>query len=78
MASIEMKLKPWQTPNYAQVELPSAPKQEGVRELPSVHVSELSLEALDDLARQWLTDLYNKAGKRDQYFGLFTPRGKAP
>lgn len=63
MASIKMKLKPWLTPNFANIEVPPRPKQDGVVELPSIPVSELSMEALSSLAQQWLTELYTKAGK---------------
>lgn len=63
MTTIQMKLKPWQVPNFAQVEMPPGLKQGGVRELPSIAVADLSDEALTGLAVQWLTDLYAKAGK---------------
>lgn len=63
MATIELKLKPWTTPNFATVEQPPRPKQDGMRELPSIPVKELSQEALDGLATEWLRELYEKAGK---------------
>lgn len=62
-ATIEMKLKPWLSPNYAPLEMPPGKREDGVKELPSFHVSELPQEALDAQARQWLIDLYAKAKK---------------
>ncbi len=63
MAATEVKLKPWLTPNFATIEMPPRPKQEGISALPSIPVKELSPQALADLAEQWLTELYEKAGK---------------
>lgn len=61
--TVTLKLKPWQTPNYATVEMPARPRQEGIKELPSVHVTELLPQELSDLAEQWLTELYAKANQ---------------
>jgi hypothetical protein len=66
-SEMKMKLKPWLSPNYAQVEMPPRPRQDGPKEPPSLHVSELSAEALDGLAEQWLADLYTKAGKPNRW-----------
>jgi hypothetical protein len=62
-ASIEMKLKPWQVPNFANIEMPPGRKEDGVQALPSIPIKELSIEALNGLATGWLLDLYEKAGK---------------
>ncbi len=63
MTTMQMKLKPWMAPNYAQLEMPPGEREDGVKELPSFHVKELSQEALDGHARAWLMDLYLKAAK---------------
>jgi hypothetical protein len=67
MASVEMKLKPWQTPNFASIEAPPRPKGEGFTELPSIPITELSAAALSALAEEWLTSLYQKAGKAQDW-----------
>lgn len=62
-ATIALQMKPWTAPNYATVEMPPRPKQDGVQALPSFHVKDLPLETLDRLAEQWRRDLYQKAGQ---------------
>jgi hypothetical protein len=76
MAELRMKLKPWAVPNFATIELPPEPKQNGFRELPSIAVAELSADALSDLAEQWLTELYQKAGKPHNW--TFQPTSEDP
>jgi len=66
-ASIQLKLKPWVVPRFATVEMPPRPRQDDIRELPSIPVSDLSREALRSLAEQWLTDLYAKAGQEPDW-----------
>lgn len=63
MTMMQMNLKPWLAPNYAPMEMPPGKREDGVKELPSFHVSELSQEALDGQAKRWLSDLYIKAKK---------------
>lgn len=58
-----VSLKNWTVPNFAQFDIPARPKQDGIRELPTVPVAELSASALSWLAEAWLTELYAKAGK---------------
>lgn len=67
MASIELKLKPIMTPNFVQAEMPPGLKQDGLRELPSFPLKELSVAALDGLVAQWLSELYEKAGKQNAW-----------
>jgi hypothetical protein len=62
-AVISYKLKPFQTPSFATVELPPRPKQEGGHALPSIPLNELSDEALDSLVSQWREEVYRKAKK---------------
>lgn len=63
ISTIEMKLKPWTTPDYVHIDMPARPKQEGMHELPAIHITELLGKELDGLVQQWLNDLYVKAGK---------------
>lgn len=67
MATIELKLKPIMTPNFVQAELPPGLKQDGLRELPSFPLKELSVSALDGLVAQWLVELYEKAGRKSAW-----------
>ena len=67
MSTMPMKLQPWQPPNFARLEMPPGNRQEGFKETPALHVSELSQDALDGLASQWLTDLYAKAEKPNNW-----------
>jgi hypothetical protein len=71
MASVEMKLVPWTAPNFARLEMPARPKQDGMSELPAIPVADLSAEALTMLAEQWLYDLYAKAGKPQNWAFTF-------
>jgi len=62
-AMIAMKVKPWQTPNFANIDLPPRPKQEGMTALPSIAVEDLPIETLDSLVNQWRVEMYAKARK---------------
>lgn len=61
MTYLPMKLKPWTTPNFATVELPPRPKQDGVVALPAIPLADLTEEAVDDLVKQWRAEVYKKA-----------------
>ncbi len=54
MPSIKVDLKEWKVPNFAIVE---------GNDKTSIPVGGLPQEALDELARAWLDELYAKAGK---------------
>jgi hypothetical protein len=63
MATIEVKLKPFNVPNNVLVDEPARPRQEGMHEPRSIPVSELPASTLQEMASEWLFALYNKAGK---------------
>lgn len=63
MATIETKLRPFTVPSFAQVEQPPHPKQDGIRELPSIPIADLPAATLRAMAHEWLVALYDKAGK---------------
>lgn len=63
MATIETALKPWLVPDHAYVDEPARPKQDGLRELRKIPVPELPADTLRAMAHDWLTALYDKAGK---------------
>ena len=63
MTDMLMKLAPWRAPDFAQLQAAPASREDGFKEFPTVSVRDLSQEALDALAGEWLGDLYTKAGK---------------
>lgn len=58
---IVTRLKTWQTPNFATVDLPPGRKEDGPKPLPTIAIADLGAEALDALAQAWLNELYTKA-----------------
>lgn len=63
MADLLMKLAPWGAPNFARAQMPPGKRGDGLRDVPCIPVRDLSQEALDRLAAEWLAELYDKAGK---------------
>ena len=59
MATIMKKLKPWRAPNYAILA--------EVEHNAGMPVSELPRSTLDEMAADWLDDLYRKAGKQSPW-----------
>jgi hypothetical protein len=64
-ASIEVKLKSFQVPNFATIDL--NPRHLGDRNEATLPIKDLSDEALDSLAQEWLVGLYSKAGRRSPF-----------
>lgn len=64
-ARIEVKLKPFMVPNFASIDL--NPLQHGDRNEATLPIKELTHDAIDALAEQWLTELYKKAEKRNPF-----------
>lgn len=64
MATVEMKLKPFPVPDAAVVDLGPGRKEDGVQRLPTIPVEELSANAVEDLAFEWLSALYASRGER--------------
>jgi hypothetical protein len=56
-ATLNVSLKPWNTPNFAV----RAGEDEGAASIP---VRELTDDALETLAYAWVAELYIKAGRR--------------
>lgn len=63
-ASIEIELKPFDVPNYVITVQPPRPKQDGIQELPTFHLSDLDPLTLDRLCRDFRDDVFKKAGKQ--------------
>ncbi len=56
MAKTHVHLRPWSHPNFATATA-------GINGELSIPIAELQQEALDELAQEWLVDLYTDAGK---------------
>ena len=63
-----MTFKAFNVPNFAILALPPRGRSDGMAELPSFPIAELSPEALDALADQWLTHLYANCGRAVPWF----------
>jgi hypothetical protein len=59
--STSVQYRRWQAPNFATMETPPRPRQEGLQWAPTTPIAELPREVLDALAQAWLDDLYAKA-----------------
>lgn len=59
----ELELNPFSVPNYVTVKMPPGNKQDGFREAPKFHLSELSEETLNALCEQFKKDVFEKAEK---------------
>jgi len=62
-----MTFKAWQAPNFATLSMPPGRKEDGLVALPTFPVEELTNEAIDALAAQWLDHLYAKAGRSSPF-----------
>lgn len=77
MAMIEMKMRPWLAPNFAQVESPVGRRQDGILVPNGIPVAEIPEHVLHDMALDWVSDLYRKAGKPCPWVKLKPSGGKA-
>ena len=63
MATLKIEIAPFQTPNFARMKMLPGERQDGFRESQAIPLKDLSEEALTDLCRAWLCEVYDKAGK---------------
>ena len=61
--TIQTKVKPFTVPNYVIAEMPPGKREEGFKEAPKYHLSELEVRTLDDLCREFRREVFKKAGK---------------
>lgn len=66
-ASVSMKLKPFNVPNFAVAEMPPGLREHGYRESPSFPLHELPVETLDTLCAQFRAEVFAKAKKKDPH-----------
>lgn len=61
----EIELQPFSVPNYVIQKMPVRPRQEGYKEAPKYHLSELDPETLTELCTQFIVAVREKAGQPD-------------
>lgn len=59
---IEIELEIPSVPNFILIKQSASPKQEGFRQPPTIHIKDLSREALCAIADEWKIELLKKAG----------------
>lgn len=57
----EIELQPFTVPNYVIVKMPPRPKQDGIRESPKYHISELDENTLNKLCDEFRAAVLRKA-----------------
>ena len=62
---IEIKLKPFTTPNYVLVDESAKPKDQGFSESKKFSLSELDAATLSSLCDEFRREVFKKAGKRE-------------
>ena len=63
VATIQVELRPFSTPEHAVVVEPPQPRQAGLQKARTIPLAELPENALTSLATEWLIAVYDKAGK---------------
>lgn len=62
---MEIKLKPFMTPNYVIQEAPARSRQEGFVSAPSFPLSDVDAETLSRMCEEFRSEIFRKAGKTD-------------
>lgn len=62
-ATIEVKIKPFQVPDFVLAETEAKLKQEGMTEVPKYALSDLSVDTLEALCEKFTKSVFEKAGK---------------
>lgn len=66
MATYNMKLKPFQVPNFVILELPNRVRQEGFSgDTPTIPLMNLDVATLDEMCNEFRSEVFRKAGKQD-------------
>lgn len=64
-ANIEVKLKPFKTPNFVLVEEPAKPREEGFAEGRKFSLSELDADTLSRMCNDFRAEIFKKAGRHE-------------
>ena len=62
--NIKVKLMPFRVPNYVIAEQELGSRNDGFREAPKYHLSQLDSETLDRLCDEFRSEVFKKSGKR--------------
>lgn len=62
--TIELNLKPFQTPNFVLIESEPKPRQDGFQVSNSIPLSEIDPGALEGLCEEFTREVFKKAGKQ--------------
>jgi hypothetical protein len=62
---MKVTLQPWTTPNFVTTETPPSQRQNGFRESPKWHISEVDAETLAEQCDKFRAEVFRKAGKTD-------------
>lgn len=76
MASLDMKIRPFPVPDSVILDQPPGQRQDGLKPLPEVLLSYLSVETLDQLCNEFRAAVFAKAGKQDS--GTVVPPSYTP
>ncbi len=58
---IEMELVLPSTPNFIGIKMPPVARQDGFKDLPTIHISELTDKQLEEIGAAWTKELVQKA-----------------
>lgn len=64
---MNVKLKPFSTPNFVIGIMPPGTRENGIEKLPSWPLSVVSVEELDKMCNDFRAEVFKKAGKTDPY-----------
>lgn len=65
MSQHTINLHPFTVPNFVRPIMPSTTRQQGFIEAPAIPLSDLSIETLDEMCREFRVAVFDKAGKVD-------------
>jgi hypothetical protein len=66
--TINIKLKPFSTPNFVVLEMPTKPRQDGFSsDGSSIPISEVDATVLSALCDDFRAEVFRKAGKADSF-----------
>lgn len=75
--NINVKLRPWQTPNFINGEMPVRPRQEGfIQDGPKWSLKEVGPEVLSQMCDTFRAEIFKKAGVVDPRISTKLPRIK--
>lgn len=62
---MKFEFNPWQVPNYVTLKVKAGLKQDGMKEVPSFHLSDLEPEDLSKMCDDFREEIFRKAKMED-------------